>query len=430
MTHPLHVATIALLGFAAAGCSESSKSKASGPSARTLTAAIVTQTSTAPLVLTTAPTEGFNDRVNQIAFRGRGLQGCTVLVAGRVATILRSSAAEVVAELPAGLAPGSIPVQLRSSHGAVVSGTTWISRNLADPTQVGAFAVGYRDQTFAGASGDTPALRLYYPALSAGANVALDPTAGPCPTVIYSHGYQPPLITFGIGYRQNAFIAEWLASFGYVVACVDQSPNSGLSGSGQQGRRGDAEDTIACLDALEAMNRDPNHPLVGFLAPDRAVFAGHSRGGVAALMAAAMELQGSARVLAAIAYAPPAHERGGRTPLQFGPLGSLPLLLIGASKDRIASPAEQTAIMALAGSPALNLEIRGGNHSQYKDTRTRIVGDGLASVSLAQQHDVCRRYTTAWLNRFVKGQRTLPDPFLPGGSSLMSDPHLAAVTSQ
>jgi hypothetical protein len=86
--------------------------------------------------------------------------------------------------------------------------------------------------------------------------------------------------------------------------------------------------------------------------------------------------------------------------------------------------------MALAGSPALNLEIRGGNHSQYKDTRTRIVGDGLASVSLAQQHDVCRRYTTAWLNRFVKGQRTLPDPFLPGGSSLMSDPHLAAVTSQ
>ncbi|MCA8923791.1 MAG: IPT/TIG domain-containing protein [Planctomycetes bacterium] len=387
-----------------------------------------------PTLSAVAPDRGANDAPHTVTIQGAGfVVGVAVQVSvggvpASAANVL--SATEVEATLPAGLPAGVQPLEL-SQLGQTVGGLSWTALNFSDPDVVGGYTVGYLDERIQGASGDRPDVRIYFPAQQAGSGATPDPSGGPYPVVVYNHGFKPPFISFGINYRNNTFIAERLASFGYVVACVDLATNNSLFRTGQENSQRDADDTIATLDHFERANADATHPLFGLLDPTRAALGGHSRGADAALIAGAMEVQArgaASRVRALFAYGPPSTDsQNGNRPLVFGDFTQLPLLLIGGSNDGIAAPAQQRDILALSAAPSCFLELDGGNHSRFKDNSTFILGDSAATLSLADQHDACRRYTTAWLGTHVKGQAGLFADYVLRGSKVLSDARLSAV---
>lgn len=311
-----------------------------------------------------------------------------------------------------------------------------VAGNLTDPDQPGAFAVGELDTVVPGASGDRVPARVYYPAATAGTSRAADRRLAPYPAVVYNHGFKPPLFAAGIDYRNNTFIAAWLASFGYVVICPDQAPNNDLFGTGQENATRDAEDARAALEHLLARSADPADALAGMIDPTRAALAGHSRGGDASLMAAAAEVaqRGSAARFKAIAVmGTPDRDPGNffspAGPLTFGDFTSVPTLIIGGSQDPIAPLAHQQGILSQSGPGSLMLQLLGGNHSQFKDSDAMLPGDDPATIPLATQHAVCRRYVTAWLGYFVKGeQATFREHVTSGGAIVRADPRVQRQT--
>ncbi len=97
----------------------------------------------------------------------------------------------------------------------------------------GPHAVGQRNFVYVDASRPTPpngdfpgapdrtlVTEVWYPATTAGVDAPLDPSAGPYPVVIYSHGFLSS--RFGASY-----LTQHLASHGYIVAAADYPLSNG-----------------------------------------------------------------------------------------------------------------------------------------------------------------------------------------------------------
>lgn len=294
-----------------------------------------------------------------------------------------------------------------------------------NPDQPGPYAAGYIDEQIAGASGDSPNARIYYPAQTAGEHATPHASGHPYPVAVYNHGFRFPVFSFGISYRNNAFITEWLASYGYVVICVDMASNNDLFDTGQANSQRDADDTVAAIDHLAGLNTNINHPLKGLIDATRVGVAGHSRGGDGALMGASADVAaGNTRVKAIAVLGPPAFDSQNKnTPLNFGVFSSVPMLAVAASADAVAPPSDQAAILAQAGSPSMQIEIEGGNHSQYKDNSWFILGDNRATIPLADQQAIVRRYVTAWFETHVRGSRAYA-AYIMNGAEVVADSRL------
>lgn len=428
---------------AVAAASSGSSSAASSASA-TSSSRVASGTTAAlrpPTLSALSPASAYNDRPTTLDVSGTGfLRGALVRLSGPggvfpATTVTVANESSLTALFAPGVAPGTYTLEVETSAG-VVSGQTFEVKNLLDVDQTGAFAVGYEDRQMPGASGDRVDTRIYYPALTKGRAVAADPGAAPYPVVVLSHGFKPFLLAAGIDYRNNTFLAEHLASLGYVVICPDLSSNNvyfGSNGSGQANSRRDGEDALAAIDFVTTLGQDASHPLFALIDEDRAALVGHSRGADGSLIAAADEVVArgaQARVRAVVAMAPPATDsRNGNAPLQFGDFSSIPTLLVAASEDGIAPLADQQAILALAGAPSWLIEIVGGNHSQYKDSASRILSDGTATLPLADQQAICRRYASAWLHRYVKGlDLPLVNERILTGAQALADARLQNLT--
>jgi dienelactone hydrolase len=452
------ITSAAVMGSIAVGCGGSSSSRGgalavaastSGSTAGATTATTAGTSSstptpaTPPSVASVGSSVVWNDAAATLVVRGAGfvapvqvdlVDPAGVASASRSTQVVVRSANELVATFAAGLAPGVRAVVASTPAGAssrVGAPTLRVVGNV-DPDVDGGHLVGWRDVQLQGASGDRPAMRIYYPAMAAASGAPIDASRAPYPMVAYGHGFRPPLLTFGIDYRNNAFLAARVASFGYIVACPDLSTNNQLIGSGATGQANssrDADDLVATLDDLTRRGRDRQDALFGLVDETRAAFAGHSRGGDGALMAAAREASRSPRrVRAVLAFGPPATDsRNSNAPLVFGDLSTVPLLLIGASRDAIAPVADQRAILAATRGRGVVLEVVGGCHSYYKDNDSSIWGDGTAVIPLATQHAVVRRHATAWLNQLVRGQGALASPWLASGAVAAADPRARLV---
>ncbi len=114
-------------------------------------------------------------------------------------------------------------------------------------------------------------------------------------------GSRFPLILFAPGAAQlptdYSILLEALASNGYVVAALSPNETGSCAGPGGQSGASDFEkvslDLLAMLDRLAAPS---GHPLAGRLDIGKIAAFGHSRGGAAAVLAAARD----PRILAAI----------------------------------------------------------------------------------------------------------------------------------
>lgn len=460
----LSVVLTIVVAAVAAGCGGGSSSSrggslavaasTSGTAAGTSTAGAAGTTSTAgttsaaapltpPSVASVGSSALWNDVSNALLVRGAGfvapvqvqlVDPAGVASAAVAARVVVRSTSELEATFAAGLPAGARLVVVSTAAGASpragAPGVTVVGN--IDPDVAGGHLVGWRDVQLQGASGDRPAMRIYYPATAAAPNAPVDATRAPYPVVAFGHGFRPPLVTFGIDYRNNTFLAARVASFGYIVACPDLSTNNQLLGSGATGQANssrDADDLVATLDDLTRRGRDRQDALFGLVDETRAALAGHSRGGDGALMAAGREATRTPRrVRAVLAFGPPATDsRNSNAPLVFGDLSLVPLLLIGSSRDAIAPVADQRAILTATRARGVVLEIVGGCHSYYKDNDSTIWGDGTATIPLATQHDVVRRHATAWLNQLVRGQGALAAPWLASGSIAAADPRARLI---
>ncbi|MFN6528851.1 alpha/beta hydrolase [Nostoc sp. ChiSLP03a] len=114
------------------------------------------------------------------------------------------------------------------------------------------------------------------------------------PVIVFSHG-------FGSVRTDLRYLAEHLASYGYVVAALEHpGSNAANTDIALQGKTrvmkpqeflNRPQDISFVLDELEKLNQTTNHPLQGKLATTNAMVVGYSLGGGTALALAGAELQ-------------------------------------------------------------------------------------------------------------------------------------------
>lgn len=401
------------------------------PRGRNETSAQALRVVVAPEVHGVTPSSGFNDRATAITITGVGFTGATgVTLADPATTALTGTIvvddATITASVPTCVAAGSYDVRVSAPGGTnATSDTPFTARNLVDPDLVGAFNVGFEDGAIPGASGDTPAARTYYPATSSGQGATPDSALAPYHAVVFNHAYKPPAVAGGIDYRSYGYLCGQLASFGYVVISVDMVPNNNLLESVEQNARRDAADARAALNHLATRTTTPGDRLFGLVNTSWAGIGGHSRGGDASLIACAdeaLQLGAGARFGAVFVLGSPSWDvmaGGGR--INFGDFTSVPCLATGATQDLIAPFVDQQDIYTQAGSPSMLFEIVGGNHSRYTDTGQQIPFDGIATIPLTTQQDICRRYVIAWFGYHVKGQTGFFAPYVLAGGTFHAD---------
>lgn len=225
----------------------------------------------------------------------------------------------------------------------------------ADRLLRGPFPVASRDYVFVDASRATPRQLV---------TTVWFPTAapGPHPLVLYSHGF--------LGNRFGGrYLAEYLASRGYVVAAPDHPFTRRWAPGGPR-----AEDVVnqpadlsAVLDRVLGWN-DAERPFPGSIDPSRIGVMGLSLGGMTATMIAFDPQRRDPRIAAAVSIAGPLAMFG---PSYFaGP--RVPFLMIAGDADVVIeyAPNAPLAVERVPGGALVS--IAGATHVGFDDVATNI----------------------------------------------------------
>ncbi|MFT5483827.1 MAG: putative dienelactone hydrolase [Halieaceae bacterium] len=185
-----------------------------------------------------------------------------------------------------------------------------------------------------------------------------EPEAGPL--VVYSHGFSSTR-------QDGAYLAELLASLGYVVVAVDY-PLTNLDAPGgplvkdvvnQPG------DVSFIIDSLLGWSADSGHTLAGLIDPERIGITGFSLGGMTTMLTAYHPTLGDKRIDAALAIAGPTSKFTHRF---FETRTDLPFMMIAADLDAMV-PYDKNALPVLDRIPHSQLvTIAGGSHTGFAGT--------------------------------------------------------------
>ncbi len=231
---------------------------------------------------------------------------------------------------------------------------------------------------------------LYYPASTPGHNV---PVAQP-------PGDGFPAITFGHGYLMvwSAYANIWqaLVPRGYVVAFP--RTEEGLLPSHLELAR----DLVFLVARLRQENENASSPFFGALAEEAAVM-GHSMGGGASVLAAALDTTITALANMAAAETNP-------SAIQAASNVGQPALVISGSLDGVTPPAEHQIpiYQALASTCKTYVSITGGSHCQFAMYNLNCsLGEAFApppTIDRPTQHALTAGFLLPWLDAHLKGQ--------------------------
>ncbi len=252
-----------------------------------------------------------------------------------------------------------------------VPGTT----TLEAATQGGPFGVGVMtlelidtsrstepNRDFQGADERTLVVELWYPADLLATEpeereAALDRGRAPYALIVFAHG-------LGGNRRQSVSYTQHLASHGYIVAAPD-FPLSHLTAPG--GPRlaavlNQPQDVSFLIDSLLALSEEDGHLLAGAIDREAIGITGHSLGALTSLLTA----YGSSRdprVRAVLPIAAPG------CLLSEGIAGdvSVPLLVLGGSRDLLTPPVSNRRAYEVANPPRYFVELVGANHTRFAD---------------------------------------------------------------
>ncbi|MDO8860345.1 hypothetical protein Q6D67_01425 [Haliea sp. E1-2-M8] len=157
---------------------------------------------------------------------------------------------------------------------------------------------------------------------------------GPYPLLVYSHG-------FSSSRREAAYLAQHLASFGYVVVAADFPLTSMLAPGGPQVKDvvNQPEDVSFLIDSLLQLSADAGHTLHGQIDPERIGALGLSLGGLTTTLAAFHPDLRDPRIKAALSIAGPTFVF---TPA-FYRHHSLPFLMLAGDIDALVPYAANAA---------------------------------------------------------------------------------------
>ncbi len=259
------------------------------------------------------------------------------------------------------------------------------------PDQPGPYAIARYDTAFTDANG-TFASTVVYPDSSDGA---------PFPIVSVAPG------TCSVK-EWYTWVGEQLAGYGYVV--ITFTPPNPCFG----GPFASAEGLVEALDFLVSESERAGSPIAGLADGERRGIVGHSLGAIAVLLAEVTN-----------------PGIGAAVPLAAGGLGEAtmskivtPTLLLAASNDGIV-PANGSvdAYEQMTGTaPKELIVIAGGNHVGFCTLGSicDVVGGLLDNPRTLDQPDrqdqLMRKYTTAWMERFLRGD-TAYDAYLAGSEA-------------
>jgi len=258
-----------------------------------------------------------------------------------------------------------------------------------EPDAAGRFAVGSTTLNIVDASrGRTLVTEAWYPADSAGRDARL--RRGHFPLVLLAHGF--------CGSRTNyEYLATHLAGWGFLVAAPD-FPGLSAGDCGRPGNGVPGVDLPLDLSFLRAQFHSRSGPASRFarsVRGARAGLVGHSFGGYAVFGATLID--DALPVVVALAPVSPLTACTQLAPLR----PRRDVMVMGGTADTLV-PYDPyiTSLFALLPPPGLVVKITGGTHDGFTD------GDGsLSADALARQQGLARRYATAFLERYLVGQR-------------------------
>jgi predicted dienelactone hydrolase len=244
-------------------------------------------------------------------------------------------------------------------------------KRTADFVADGGFGIGVHTFTFVDTSRATPpnkdypgeptrtlVVEVWYPSTNEGGPYTDPPAArGPFPLILHSHGFMD-------NRRGEGYLAEHLASRGYIVAAPDYPLSYGGAKGGSTiadtpNQPGDARFVI---DQLLAQSADAASPLYGTVDATRIGASGLSLGGLTTLLLAFHPTDRDPRVRAALAIAAPSCML-----LQpFFADATLPLLLIHGDSDEIVPIAANSArIFPMTRAPSELVTLHNGSHTAF-----------------------------------------------------------------
>jgi len=301
--------------------------------------------------------------------------------------------------------------------------TEWTAGTCLDPRQRGPYGVGARVVHMVKDSVAMPGTPraldtvVWYPSTAtapldtnyaAVLDAPLDPSGGPYPVLMFSHG--------SCGYAtQSLFLTALVASYGYVVVSpphpgntLMEFPTCGTPPAQVASAQERPNDIIYALDQMLAANEDPTSPFFSSLDPDRIGMSGHSFGGLNTYAV----VNGDSRFKVAIPMAPAA---------LGSPKVTIPSLMMLGQVDGVVNLPNIRAAYADSQPPKMLVEIENAGHFAFSDLCFP-TPDCNPPVTLAQDeaHALVLRFVVPFLERYLAG-RTTVEPFFsaaPAGAVL------------
>lgn len=270
------------------------------------------------------------------------------------------------------------------------------AQSAPDYSAAGSYAVGYVDTTVS-AAGRSYSARVWYPAVTAGANTAVAP--GLHPAIAFGHGFFQDISKYASTLR------HW-ASWGMVV--VAPKSQGGLFPN----HSAFADDLNAGLTWLVAQNGTAGSRFLDRIDGTRLGLSGHSMGGGAALVAASRKAVTSVSTLAAAETNPSATTASAA-------IGAT-AQYVGGSNDTITPPSVQRGMYDVKSAPTQLRLITGGFHCGFTDSGG--IGCDSGPMTRATQLALVRKVTTSWFLLTLRGDTAATGQVW--GPAAQSDPQV------
>jgi pimeloyl-ACP methyl ester carboxylesterase len=274
------------------------------------------------------------------------------------------------------------------------------------------FEVGHRSLVFTDPDRGNRSIpcEVYYPALAAGEEVPVADSPASFPVLGFGHG-------FVMTWDAYANIWEALVPAGFIL--VFPTTEGGFAPS----HEALARDLVFVRKGMSELGGNPGSPFHGRVASASGVM-GHSMGGGAAFLAAALDTGIQTLVTLAPAETNP-------SAIAAAGLVSRPSLIFAGGNDCVTPPPQHQLPLfeSLAGDCHAYLSITGGSHCQMAESNFLCTfGEATCSpapdITRAEQHAVINRYLLPWLEAVLRQDCAAGQQF---DSTLAADP---AVTYQ
>jgi len=287
----------------------------------------------------------------------------------------------------------------------------WTAGTCFDPRDQGAYAAGVHVFSWTKDSAAMPGTPrtldtvVWYPASTGSGPIdpnygavidaPFDPSGGPYPIVLFSHG--------SCGYpMQSIFLTRLLASRGFIVVApphpgntIYEFPNCGSQTAQVNSFIERPKDMMFVLDQIIAAGQDASSPFFGAVDASRVAMTGHSFGGLTTYLVAAQD----PRIKVAVAMAP----------ATLGPQHfTMPsLMMLGHIDSVVSLPAARQAY-ADSAEPKLLVEIEHAGHFAFSNGCFPSPDcNPPTTLTQPEANTSVLRYVVPFLERYLAGQDDL-----------------------